>query len=210
MNSFFNYIKNPSYPENFEKINWGRFFLMFWVYLLFGFSLGIIGLLTAKLAGITRLPINFSIYQKIIYAIILAPVLEEMLLRLLLVFTKKNLVIFIVSSTVFSIIFLVRNKQLFLVFAVLVSLTSILYLYHAKCYNFLKNHYRAFFYLSAIIFGMLHIFNFAGINWHNFIFTPLLVLPQLFVGLILGYIRVQYGFKYGVLFHSMINLSILL
>jgi hypothetical protein len=210
MNLFFNYIKNPIYPESFEKINWGRFFLMFWVYLLFGFSLGIIGLLTAKLVGITRLPINFSIYQKIIYAIILAPILEEMLLRLLLVFTKKNLVIFIVVLTIISIIYLLRGKQMFLAFAILVSLSSILYLYHSRCYSFLKNHYRIFFYLSAIIFGLLHIFNFTGINWNNFIFTPLLVLPQLFVGLILGYIRTQYGFKYGVLFHAMINLAILL
>jgi hypothetical protein len=120
------------------------------------------------------------------------------------------LVIFIASCATLSIIFLFRGKPMFLVFTILVSLSSIFYLYYSRCYNFLKNHYRLFFYVSALIFGLMHIFNFTGINKFNFVFTPLLVLPQIFVGLILGYLRTQYGFKYGVLFHAMINLVILL
>ncbi|RPH33885.1 MAG: CPBP family intramembrane metalloprotease [Bacteroidales bacterium] len=121
-----------------------------------------------------------------------------------------ELTLFITCCAVFFVYFFVRSNSKFLIFSFLIAVTSIVNLYQNQCDIFLKRHYPLFFFFSAILFGLLYIFNFEGINVYNFIFTPLLVLPQIFMGLILGYIRVIYGFKYGVLLHAIVNTSILL
>ena len=210
MNEFFNYIKRPTYREGFIKINWGIFFLMTLIYLVFALSTILIPLVTMKLTGITRLPLNLSFYQKVLFGIILAPIYEEVLLRILLVFNRKNLAVFTACCAILFIYFFAKSNPKILIFSTLLAFSSIVYLYFDRCLVFINNHYRLFFYFSAILFGLLHIFNFTGINCYNLIFTPLLVLPQIFLGLILGYLRVTYGFKYGVLFHAVVNVSILL
>lgn len=210
MNEFFSYIKRPSSSESFVKINWGHFFLLPFVYLVFAVSIMLIPLIIMKLTGITRLPLNLSLYQKVLFGIILAPIYEEILLRILLIFNRKNLAVFAACCAIFFIYFFVKSNPKFLVFSALIAVSSIVYLYFDRCFVIINNHYRLFFYFSAALFGLLHIFNFTGISHYNLIFTPLLVLPQLFLGLILGYLRVKYGFKYGVLFHALINISVLL
>jgi len=131
-------------------------------------------------------------------------------MRLLLVFNRRNMAIFIACCAVFFVYFFIKSSPKFLIFSLLTAVFSIVYLYHDKCGTFLNTFYQLFFYFIAALFGLMHIFNFTGINWNNLIFTPLLVLPQIFLGLILGYLRVTYGFIYGVLFHAIVNISILL
>ena len=209
MNTLFLYLKKPIYPSSFNKMNLGNFFLMLFIYFVSTIPLGVIGLITLKLTGFSRLPLDLTLYKKILLGIIFAPIYEEVLMRLLLVFSRKNLVILISCCAAFLIYFCIKSSPKMLIFSFLLIITSIVYLYHHQCFSFINNHYSIFFYLSAILFGLLHIFNFVGINGYNLIFTPLLVLPQIFLGLILVYIRVNYGFKYVVLLHAIVNLSIL-
>lgn len=62
-------------------------------------------------------------------------------------------------------------------------------------------------YSSSIAFGMSHISNFSfSFNQNLWFIYPLLVLPQLFGGLILAYIRVRLNFRYGVVYHMLWNL----
>lgn len=68
------------------------------VYLVFTMPLGVVGFITLKLTGITRLPLDLTLYKKVLLAIVLAPIYEEVLMRLLLVFSRRNTVIFNVSS----------------------------------------------------------------------------------------------------------------
>ncbi len=210
MNNFFLFIKNPICPNRFIKMNWVDFFQMLFIFLAFAIFFGVIGAITLKLTGISRIPLDLNLYKKILFGIILAPIYEEVLMRLLLVFSKRNIAIFISCCTLLLIYFCLKSSPKFLVFSVLIIAISILYLYHNQCFAFINNHYKQIFYLSAVLFGLIHIFNFTGITGYNLIFTPLLVLPQIFMGFILAYIRVNYGFKYGVLFHATVNISILL
>lgn len=66
---------------------------------------------------------------------------------------------------------------------------------------------RAFkiaFYVIGIIFAYVHIFNFE-ITINVILFSPLLVAPQFFIGLIFGFIRIRFGLIWSIFLHSIYN-----
>ena len=67
-----------------------------------------------------------------------------------------------------------------------------------------KHYFKFLFYISAWLFGWIHILNFEFTSSH-YVFIPIITLPQTILGLILGYIRINYGFLYGVLLHFLYN-----
>ena len=56
-----------------------------------------------------------------------------------------------------------------------------------------KSYFKWLYYLSAILFGLVHASNYELTESQNLL-IPLIILPQLFLGFMLGYIRVRYGF----------------
>jgi len=64
--------------------------------------------------------------------------------------------------------------------------------------------FSVIYYLSVIIFAWLHVFNFE-LTPVNILLTPILTLPQLFSGLVMGYIRIKFGFIYPLVFHMATN-----
>ena len=69
-----------------------------------------------------------------------------------------------------------------------------------------EEHSLKLFYISALIFSMLHlsIYNFDAEN--SIYFIPLFLFPYFIAGILLGYIRLKLGFFYVVLFHALHNL----
>ncbi|MGB5370664.1 MAG: CPBP family intramembrane glutamic endopeptidase, partial [Flavobacteriaceae bacterium] len=61
------------------------------------------------------------------------------------------------------------------------------------------------FYLVTLIFGFVHLANFE-LNATILMLSPLLVAPQLCVGLILGFIRVRFGLLWSIGLHACYNL----
>lgn len=209
MQDYFSYIQNPFCYNEFIKICWRNFFLLLFTYLLVFLPLGLISMITSKFTSISRIPIELTFYRRFLLGIVFAPIVEEFLFRFLLVINRKNLIVFFGFCLTLITFYLLKKNFMFLLFTALFAAVSIVYLYYQKYFTFFENHYRVFFYLSAIIFGLVHITNFKGITLNNFMFTPLLVLPQVFGGTILGYVRVKYGFLYNVLFHAIVNIPIL-
>lgn len=76
--------------------------------------------------------------------------------------------------------------------------------------RFWYKHYGVFFYTFSIAFGLIHITNFTNNTFLFYAFIPLIVAPQTFGGLTMGYTRVKLGFWWGVLLHSAYNLTLLL
>lgn len=70
--------------------------------------------------------------------------------------------------------------------------------------DFFNRHVGFYFYLSTLVFGLIHLTNYtdAGPWWYG----PILVLPQLIGGLTFGYLRIRCGFWYAVLAHTLTNL----
>lgn len=75
-----------------------------------------------------------------------------------------------------------------------------------KCLKeFWQNHYRYFFYVFVIVFGLMHIANYNNIELLFYVVAPLLVVPQIIIGVILGYLGLAAGFFWGVFFHCLYN-----
>jgi membrane protease YdiL (CAAX protease family) len=64
--------------------------------------------------------------------------------------------------------------------------------------------FKMAFYAIGIIFAYVHLFNFK-LTTNVILFSPLLVAPQFFVGLIFGYIRIRFGLLWSILLHSLYN-----
>lgn len=61
-------------------------------------------------------------------------------------------------------------------------------------------------YCSAVLFGLIHLGNFTNLDYSKqFYLIPLLVGAQVFVGLVISFIRLTYGMKWGIIFHGVYN-----
>jgi len=70
--------------------------------------------------------------------------------------------------------------------------------------DFYKKAFRWIFYGFAILFGYVHISNYE-LTTNVLLISPILVAPQIILGLFLGLIRVRLGLIYAILFHAVYN-----
>lgn len=56
-------------------------------------------------------------------------------------------------------------------------------------------------YFSIIAFGLVHITNYNSLTISQVPYIVFLILPQLFAGIILAFIRLRYGFAFSILYH---------
>ena len=71
-----------------------------------------------------------------------------------------------------------------------------------------SKHFKYSFYAFTLIFGFYHITNFE-FTTTVLLFSPLLVAPQLSVGLFLGYIRIRFGLLWSIALHACYNLILI-
>lgn len=152
-------------------------------------------------------------YYGFFLVVILGPLVEELIFRLILVPKRRNIAIF---TFVFS--FLVLNKTyyinkidwLLLVSLVVSGLLSFL------VFNLLKRNpkietaigkrQKTITMVSVVLFGLLHIVNIENLYWELTLLYPVYALPQMILGYISSVQRLKLGFVWGLFFHSMINL----
>ena len=67
-----------------------------------------------------------------------------------------------------------------------------------------KSYFRWVYYLSAVLFGLVHVSNYELSESQNLLIS-IIILPQLFLGFMLGFVRIKYGFYYCVLLHAVYN-----
>ena len=152
-------------------------------------------------------------YYGIFMVVILGPLVEELIFRLILVPKRRNIAIF---TFVFS--FLVLNKTyyvnkidwLLLMSLVVSGLLSFL------VFNLLKRNpkietaigkrQKIITIVSVVLFGLVHIVNIEALHWELALLYPVYVLPQTILGYVCSVQRLKLGFIWGLLFHSTINL----
>ena len=156
-------------------------------------------------------------YYGFFMVVILGPLVEELIFRLILVPKRRNIVIF---TFVFS--FLVLNKTyyvnkidwLLLMSLVVSGLLSFL------VFNLLKRNpkietaigkrQKIITIVSVVLFGLLHIANIENLHWELALLYPVYSLPHMILGYVSSVQRLKLGFVWGLLFHSMNNLMVFL
>ncbi|PCI35845.1 MAG: hypothetical protein COB60_01705 [Flavobacteriaceae bacterium] len=181
---FFNYVKKPHafFDENLTlKEKWKT---LGWI---LGLSFILVFCATPLIALVDSfiIPLKQDTFEEIIsnmgvvpilfLVAVAAPILEELVFRLFLKYER---------NFIFRGIDLLCNNWL---------------------QQFWKKHFHFFFYLSTLLFGLVHIGNYDNSSMLFYIVAPILVLPQLIVGLTLGFLRMKLGFLWGVLMHGLYN-----
>lgn len=185
--TFFNFLKNPKellpIKQSFDtkaKIFSILFFLEIVLHIIF--IIPISYLVDYFLQTQSTDVINFTLMQQLFLAAFLVPIIEEIIFRLPLRF-KNNYLLLIINK--------IFRKD--------------------KIKQFWGNNFRWFFYGSAICFGIVHASNFENERTLLFfLFIPIITLSQSLGGLIIGYLRLKFGFWYGVLYHTIFNFLVII
>ena len=159
-------------------------------------------------------------------AVVVAPVVEELLFRLHLKY-KPLMFLFLLISTVTTVLLItgesfgdmIDPNSVFpdlkfrapLIPLLTLSAASLLFFtyflskpFRAWIDKVLTKYFGIPFYATVAIFAFVHVFNFElpPDMWY---YGPLLVLPQLIIGLLLGYVRVRNSVFHSMLVHGMNN-----
>lgn len=146
-------------------------------------------------------------------AVIAAPLIEEVIFRFPLKFRRGSIALFLVLIValcvqLFQFLGMAFSEAIFIGLMLMVLIGLYLYFRLQKesaLTEFTSKNYGYFFYAAALLFALAHIFNYE-LEANQYWMTPILVLPQMLLGLMLGYVRVKYGLWASILAHAMNNL----
>jgi len=213
------YFNCPSYNESNKPVA-ARAFIIF----MFKFILLIIlvGIINGLIYAFETIPPNtlgnfhVSSFQAFLIPALFFPVIEEFVFRLNLRISLNNLLVlftFIFGIFLYRMLRLNQTENLF--FIGILPFIFIMVLVYFKYYgsqkmeeyirNFWRRHFVLIFHASCWIFAFLHLCNFEEITPTLLFLSPVIVLPQLMFGYALGFLRMNYGFQYNVIFHVVYN-----
>ena len=218
--NFFEFLKRPQYKfeekkdMNVFKTAFKIFLITFSVLTIFnGFVNFILGLFFTlpkdKLEDFFE-SMKIGRWAVFLLMVLIAPLLEELIFRLPLIFKTQYI------SIVFSVLIaalihcLIPYLPGIILFFPLFLIISYYVPKHEKfIYAIWVNYFRFVVWFSAIIFGLAHIGNFELVKTVQYFIVPFLVIPQLCMGFVLSYVRLTYknGFMIGLLVHIFINLT---
>lgn len=221
----FAFIRRPYFPAGKDRV--GEPQLKHLVQLLF-FSLammifvgGVVGAIITAVNGGLPENANETIGQAspamlLFYGVILAPLIEEVVFRSWLGGRRACILGLPILVSLFAVATaVVADVSPIMSFALAGGL-SVLVLGVARQFAALSPpaqkaaRWRLFpvaFYGSALLFALLHMSNYEG-----GLSSPIMllaILPQFFVGLILGYVRMRFGLVHAVVFHALYNLVLI-
>jgi uncharacterized protein len=160
--------------------------------------------------------LNKGILPTILLMVILAPLIEELIFRFYLPSRLWSLfsylLIILVILIKLTLVFKGKSFTSYLIYIELIVFLGIcvyIFSHFEDSFTFKKIFLKAFPYhiwFSAILFGAIHVFNYSFTSQTNKLLVPLLVLPQLFGGMALAYVRLKYGLLWSFVLHGIHNL----
>lgn len=198
LNKLVAFIKRPSASESFSLISVKDFLILLLALLLviipYAFFIDLIGLdqFDHKLEEFLK----SNKFLVVIMTIVLAPVLEELIFRYHLNFKKSATLIGFALSFIFT-----YNSMVLLIIATLYFGFVFIKLLLKQ-----KPNLKFCIYASTTLFALVHLINFENFDLaQHFYWVPFLVGAQFIIGLVLSFIRVNYGIYTSILFHGVYN-----
>jgi uncharacterized protein len=202
------YLRHPKYIKT-EKINWSLFIASIFLGYLFIFPFGLFSGMLLKLFSFSDSDFRLGTIKIILAGILIAPLLEEFLFRLVLVPTYKNFVLLSIISFICAILSILKLSHTLCFIFLVLFVTTFLALLNVRVFKkvqfLLLRNFKLYFYVDCIIFGFYHLTNYSPVNWKLMVLAPLILLPQIILGTFIGTIRMKYGFLYAVIFHAIYN-----
>ncbi|SDT25545.1 CAAX protease self-immunity [Mucilaginibacter mallensis] len=149
-------------------------------------------------------------YYQFLLVLLIMPIVEEVIFRLHLIYNWHNVVISLTVILLYALISFYKLNYTFNVSLVLFLFCGLGALLATVVLHDTKQLGQWPFVISAVLFGFAHLGNYGTLHISIFYFYIFLVLPQIFAGLILGYIRVNMGIVYAILMHILIDVPVML
>ncbi|MBK0381392.1 CPBP family intramembrane metalloprotease [Pedobacter sp. SD-b] len=213
---FLSYVKKPApfIKEDKSTVFYNQLFPLVIIGLCFSFGSVLLVSTLENLHLIKHLP-DFKLFdlkeKKVLLffmVTVFAPILEETIFR----YQLKNIYLAIFAYGILASVLIYKLFtgttffMLTLLVAIIITLIIITYTKNKRVqYRFVKRVFPIHFYLTAICFGLVHITNYSNPLAYG-ISIVLLVLPQLFLGFILGYVRMRFGLSKSMMMHAAYNL----
>ena len=151
---------------------------------------------------------QWSAVEQFVLIVVLAPVFEELIYRLPLQshFRPSRVVLSLLAGAIF---FAGTNSLAFWVIMSLGAAVGAVTFSSGKrqiVENWWRKNPRAVIYIVTLIFGLIHIVNF-DVEWSIFalLVAPLVVSPQIWLGLMFTIARIRYGWWAGLVLHAAHN-----
>lgn len=154
---------------------------------------------------------SFPIWAFLLLGVLAIPLLEELVFRYGLRFKSGYIALLAVvvaialSNLAYSKLPLAGAIGVW----VLLGMALVLYALNAdKIAGVLKKVwgkvYGVFFYFMAFVFGLIHITNFTEFDYASaaVLLIPIIIAPQVIGGMLMGYMRVKHGFRWGYFMHA--------
>lgn len=157
---------------------------------------------------LSAIPLSFKL-------IVFVPVYEEVIFRLPLKFSNKNIFLSL-AVLLFILLYHRYNVVTLISISLLIAIIPYLNILHESVFSLtelVRQRWFPFIYYGfALGFGLLHMSNFENLRLAHYLFFPFIVSNQIAMGLLLGYVRVTYshGFFLCVVLHFFINLPLIL
>jgi uncharacterized protein len=210
-NTFLKYLRNPCIPER-KSPSLKEFVKLLFLNGLLFIPAALLSYFVANKLGIKSIVFPRGSALFIFYGVFLAPILEEMVFRSWLKWSKRNIYILLIAIILVIALSFFRHRFQHVGIILLLSCIVIFLIYLLRCKNieqFINKHFKYFYWGSSIAFGLIHASNLTGNIWYLIGFSFILGSPQIVGGFILGYIRMNYGLRYSILFHLIINSNLL-
>jgi hypothetical protein len=167
--------------------------------------------LTLPIDNTLEIPVKLKehLWNYFILLVFLAPILEEIIFRLSLIFNPTN-----ISLSLATVIGLLVNKVSNAMTAIAVSLIlffliyRLCLIYRTNLITFWNKKFKYIFYCFPIIFGLVHLSNYNFVEESQYLIAPLLIFPQLAIGFILSFTRLYFekGFVMCLIIHILMNM----
>ncbi|MBO2525152.1 MAG: hypothetical protein CW341_05565 [Bacteroidetes bacterium] len=213
MRDFINYLKNPSEDLKLPAKKIWSVLLVFLTIYIIKIIVAIVSHVVFKDnapdSGLMDLPTVFPLWL----VLFVPPLLEELSFRLWL---KRNTATILISSVGFvwclASMFLAdaiySTDRLVLKCIVALAGGGAVALLLKK--QIINAKFPIIFYLSAILFGLMHACNFIDVSsFAGALFVLINLVMHMLTGLFLGYVRVGYGIVASILFHVTNNLVVI-
>lgn len=130
---------------------------------------------------------NVPYWKMVLLGVVTIPLLEEFIFRFPLKYSRNYVLQFLIAMVA---LFAPAESK------------SVIY---ANARTYWKRFFWVFFYLMTSTFAFMHIYNYVDAK-QLLLWSPFLTLTQFMTGLILGYIRVRFGFLWSWYYHGIFNL----
>jgi hypothetical protein len=143
---------------------------------------------------------------------VIAPIVEECMFRLSLSFKKRDIILSVAVILGVIIYNFFDNNYIILSIIVLFGLFGLYLVAQLKqdVFNKMKDLCGKYIlYFSILLFTIAHLTNFGNFEINLLPIYLLLLLPTFLAGFIATFIRLKISFIFAILFHSLINTSLL-